>query len=951
MKKILATILSLSLTVSSFTAAFAAAGELDDGLDNLNLIYSHSTGIENEVHSGALGSYLNPSYAYSSQNEMEFVYNLEKLASFEVTTLNFRNDENIKFYASQTAGGVFEEITDFSKTSENLGSNWSKNTYFAGVENDYNYFKIAITQQRAKYIRLDHVKLMQDLDLELNDEIFYDQENNKISDNNIYAVSSIELKFNQRIENAQLQIQKDNEDYLQPEGVLSEDGSSVIYRFDPLPLGVYDFSAEFETSTGKRYTYHQKKGVAVNSTIGDYIHFEDKLTVSDFLGGLTDAEGKTIQIGEFAVISSDEEVIKIDEGGNIIPQKAGKTTLSTEFSLNGQNVRYEKVVTLCTISEISITPEKFALKPNETKYLKIDATLDDNTSAVPEKITIEIRDKTIAQANGTAIKGLKTGTTYAKVIVEYYGSTFEKNLSVAVGDGETITVPDILTGVEIDLNRTQMYLGEAQYAILKYSSGDNAMNIMAAETEYFSSNESVVDVSADGKLTAKGSGSADIYVKVTLDGISVVSNKINVVVLKNTVDNAFIAFDTSNYRVGDEKILTTLAYDNSGALLERAVVTYSVSGDSFAVSGNKLQAKKQGTSTIEASVTYDGKTVKTNTYTLTAKEYANSEQKIFNTAGDWSGTFEHSDNLIINKNFGAMAKEVDSENVYVTFEVNNLLAGIKADVNITAADYERNPEDFKIYVSKDNVSFERISDEDLTVSQNGKICTYSCIDENEKNLFKNAKYIKLILDAQSGSKQDITLKNFEMNYSVKPEIIGVDTFDISGEASAKNTRKITVAFSQNISSEKLSGVILKNAESSLVETSLTVDGNLLNMYFNTQEDGEYTLFVNGVESTFGLQCDDFSKEINISNEKIAVNSITTSAGSIGAKIINGYENDVTVTVISASYDSNGALNGVAVEKNVILKSGTNNYNSKETINGAANVKIYVWNNMTDMRAY
>lgn len=953
MKKILATILSLSMIISSFTAALAAAGGIDDGLDNLDLTYSHTEGDVITIGNVDKGDYKNLSYATSAKGtSFEVVYKLEQLASFEIITFNYTNTEEIKIYASKTDNDEdYAEITDYEKTSEAIG-NWTRNIYFASVRDGCEFLKIQVTQNARNNngVCLDNVKLLQDLDLELVSEKIFDDENNEITDGNMYKAGSVVLEFNQRVEPVTLSITKDGNDFAEVAANLSKDGKTVTYTFDePLAFDIYRFAADITTATGKSLAYSKEYGYKINSNINGYIHFEDKFTISDFITGIVGVNGDTVETGEFEVTSSDVETVAVEEG-KIIPKKVGNVVLSTEITIGDRIIPIEKDITVCGMKEISVSPEKLALKKGSSQKLDIIAVLDDDTSIVPENITIDVTDPTIAEVSGANIKGLKTGTTYAKVSVEYYGSVFERNLSIAVGEDESIEVPDILKKVTIDVNRDTMYLGEAQYAVLKYSSDDSeALDIIAADTEYFSSDENIVSVSKDGKITAKAVGSANVYVNVTLDGISVKSNEIKVNVEKKSIERAVIAFDTLNYKTGDTAELVTVAYDNTGDRIDGAAVTYSVSGDSFSVNKNVLEAKKAGSAEISATVKYDGKTVETKKYTITAKEYSNDSTKTFNIANDWSGTVEHSQNLSAATN-GVSAKAVNSEDLYVVFEAYEQLVGLEAEFTIGTMSYEKQNDDLQIWVSEDNTAYEKIPYEDFeqtsqVLSRFATKYTYSYIG----NSLTNKRYVKIVLDSQSGNKQNTVLNKFRMNYNKKPEIMGIDTFDALGEATDKNARKAVVTFSQNIDANSLSNVTVTDSDNKSVNVQLSADGNLMIVSLGNIGDGEYCVNIKGVKNIFGLECDETAKTVVISNEKIYVNNITASNG-IGATIVNGFGKSLEVCVVVAVYDAAGALSGISTE-NITLEDGINNYKSSAGFDNVNDVKIYVWNNMTNMITY
>lgn len=946
MKKILAIILSLSMIISGFTAADAAASGIDDDLSDLTKIFSHSENVTLE-ESAKLGSYKEPKYATSGVGTMEIVYRLEDFANFEVVTLNYKKSEDIKFYIAETADGTYDEVSEYSKTSEELGSNWTKNIYFSDVDEGYEYFKIVINQTNARFIRLDNVKLLQNMSLQLEGEHFYDDTDNEVTDGNMYMVSKMTLDFNQRVDTAgKLSIKDKSGIVRESDGEISIDGMKVSYTFDALNFDIYEFECgKTTTSDGKEYVYSKKTGFSYVGNIGEYLHFEDDFKCSDFVTAICDVNGNNTAPGAYTVISSDEQIIKVEDG-NIVPQKAGKATLSAFLKIGAKTVKAEKEVTVCGAKAINIVPENISIAPGEEKEITAALLLDDGTVIpVKDNIYLTVFDESIVSADGLKLKGLKNGNVYIRVSVDYNGQIIEKNISVGVGE----EARDVLKEVTIDVNRDRLYVGESCYAVLKYFFQTNGeMDLMAADVQYFSDNNDILSISDEAKVTANTPGTASIYAEVTIDGITVRSDKKSITVLKNTIDHAQICFDTLHMCVGKSMEIMTKAYNKTGDLVDNQTVKYTLSNDNFKIDGNTLIASKPGTTTISANVQSDGINVETKEYVLYAEEYINESEKTFNKSNDWSGTFDHSDGLIITSSLGMVCANVDSQAQNVVFAAEDEMIGVEFETTVIG---EKTENDLQVLISPDNSEYEKISESDFSVlasagKKNETKYIYSLTDEK----LKKAKYVKIILDKASGSKQDIRLNKFLMKYNKAPQIVGVDTFAGNDDVSKKNIRKIVLAFSQNVQRGKLADIRLSDAGNDAKSIKYDICGNLLIIKFDELKDGEYTLFADGIENEFGLNCSAFEKKIDIVNEKIEVSELAESE-IVSAKIINSFDTDMTVAVLVCVYGNDGNLSGIFADNNVRLESGINNYSCPKRFENTAAAKIFIWNNVADISAY
>ena len=945
MKKLFAIFLSFSIAASMVTAAGAAVTEIDDDLSDLTKLAEYSDNLELEVKD-KLGNYENPQYVTSGVGTMELVYNLEQLSSFEVVTLNYRDTEDIKFYVSSEADAEYKEITDYSSNKEDLGSSWSKITYYADVNEDADYFKIVINQTRAKYIRLDNVKLLTDLELELIGAAFYDAEGMKAEDGNMYKVTSLELEFNQRVNDAgMLRITGSGGDEYSVEGRVSESGTKAVYSFGELEFDIYEFDASVTTSTGKEYVYSAKEGYAPVIEIGEYIHFEDDLNTESFITGIIDEEGNNYEVGEYNLTSLDETIISAEEG-KIVPHKAGKTVLSASFVFDGKDITVNKEIEVCGVKTLNVSPETLTLAIGEEQALSAELELTDGTVIVPGNIKAESLDSSVASVNSMSVKGKSKGNTYVTVTADYNGEIIEKTISVGVEQEPQ----EILSGVELAVNRDNIYVGESLYAVIKgrFENGGEA-DLMSGEKRYYSSDESVLTISDDGKITAENPGTAGVYAEVILEGIAVKSDTVSITVKENSIDNAKLYFETLNLLVGDSMDISLKAFDKSGNIIENPQVRYSLSNDNFILNGNVLTAAKPGETVISATVSYNGTSVKTAEYNLSAKEYLNETTKQFNVTNDWSGTFDHSSELIINSSLGMVTSGTNSPEQYVIFKAEGEVIGLTAETTVSG---DKAEDDFRIYISGDNSGYERIEEAEFEItSEDAGRGAFKYVYSIMSDKLKGAAYIKIVLDKQTGSTQDIRLNSVSIQYNNAPEVMGVDTFTRSQEVTKVNDiRKIVVSFSQEIDPDSVDGILVKNSDEELQDFDIICDKNLINLNFDELSDGEYILELTGVKNKFGLVMQDFSYEFEVKNNEIDVSLTEFAQGKVSAKITNGFDSSITACIITCLYDDSGVLADMYIDKDVEIAGGVYDYLCPKLFE-SGNEKVYVWSNMTDMFVY
>ncbi len=952
MKKVISTFLSLSIFFSLFISAANAADvtEIDDALADTSKMTSFSDNLIFETRD-SLGSYQNPEYVTSNASDtIQIIYELENLANFEVVTLNYRNTENITFSVSDEIDGEYSEISDYSKDTVDLGSSWTQNTYSSDVEEGMKYFQITIEQERSKYIRLDNVRLLADFDVELIDYSFYD-ENGEIEGDDIFAAVGLQLEFNQRITTIpDLVVSAKNGESINVSGTAADtQGDVILYEFEPLGFDVYTFEAEgITTILGKTYDFSQTLGYEAVSDIPENIHFGDIYTADGFITDIKDSAGTSYGKPDYVLTIDDEEIVSISDDNQLLLNKAGETYIRAEFEFNGQTITISKKIVLCDAKDLSVVPENITLEVNETAELVINVLLTDDTLAVPENVSIKSSDETVVSVSANTLTAVGEGNAFINISVDYYGKNLSKDISVGVGKEPL----EALAEVELKANRTQLYVGESIYAVADghYKDGSE-VDLFAAQKNFYSDNESVASVSDDGEITAIAEGTADIYAIYNLGGVSVRSQTLTITVSPDTVDRADLIIPALYIYSGNTITLNSKAYSKTGAAMEDVTVEYHTSNSSVAsVAENELTGVAEGTAEVYAVVSDDTGSVETKRYTINVKANNGSFDKRFDVGGNWDNTFDHSSGLYISDEAGILTNGSDIKNQHVTFELQQDANSI----NIIGTSLgDKHDDDMRIYVSSDNEEYTRIPEDELEllfpdIGEGWYQINYTYSGP----MLEGARYIKIVLDRQSGNTQATRLQQFHATFNTTPEVIGYTLLTADGiPAKTQNARSIAVSFSQAMDLDSFAGVSL-TANGENVNFTGSYESGIYTLTFSESQNVEYRLTITGAGNQYGTVMDDYEVIIEPSKDDIVISNQSLSNGQVSAAIENNSGETINACVISAVYDADGIMIGIDINENVDILTGDNSYTSDAVFGSdGSSARVYVWSDMLTPYAY
>ena len=938
MKKILSIMLSLAIIITSVTAVYAAAvTELSDGFDTENdfsKMESHSDGLIFE--SGKkLGSYENASYVTSAHNvDMELVYKLEDMASFEIITLNYIKSEGISFYVSETETGEYTQISNYSTDTSALNSNWDKNIYTASnLPSGTSYLKIVVNQSAGgKYIRLDNVKIFADFELKLESSKLL-RNGSVVEGNDVYAADTLVLEFNQKVNIPNLQISTEGKEEVQVNGKYADNTNTVIYEIEPLEFRIYTFTInDITTTTGKTMDFSKTLGYSAISGIPDCIHFGDSYNVLSFAKEIKDSEGNAYSAEEINVSSENEEIIRVDEG-KLVPVSFGSCDVNIEIQFNGEKVKLTRTIVVCGVKHFNITPVSASLTKGESKEITAEVVLEDDTITQPQKLTITSSDETVVKVSGSTINAVGKGNAFVKVQAEYYGNTDEKTISVGV-DKEILTT---IATAQISTNETSMVVNSSAEAVIRgFSSDGSEMDMVAAECTYSTDNKDVVEISDSGRIFAKSVGEANVSATVNMGGVEVNTNSIRIAVTQDYLYKAELIATNLYMLPGAEIPLGVKAYTYTGVQLESGLnVSYHCDETAIAeIRGNSLRAKTVGTAWVYATISYNGKTVNTPKYETKVLQNTGSMTKNFKTSQNWDGILSHSDGLSIDADG---LKLSSGENQAVVFSINNTINKI----DLMGLSYGMpTADDIKIYVSYAENTDSDYTEIPIEISTQGTGKVVISCTNNE--LYENVKYLRLNINGSS-----IRLESVKAEYNVAPEVMGV-TAVTNDYVPVLNSSadKLLVRFSQNIDDKDIAACISlkeKDAGRNIEIGEVTFADGVYVISPTIDPSKAYVLEISNVKNLKGISMlSSFICEISPIAKKVEARDITAGNSGVTASIINSLQTTVTADIVVVVYDTEGYMTDIHIDRDYAINAGQNLYTLQGEYQGKT-VKVYVWN--------
>jgi len=273
---------------------------------------------------------------------------------------------------------------------------------------------------------------------------------------------------------------------------------------------------------------------------------------------------------EYTVTSTNESVVKayIDDWLVIECVGEGNANVTAGFAGNDKYAAAENKTFTLTVkkipTEISVENSTVNLKANDE--IPAGATL---TPADAGNVTYTSSNSSVAVVDGGKIKALAEGS--ANITVSFAG-----NDTYAAAENKTIVVNVALADASVSVNNDTLNLLVKGTFDLEATTVPSGLNV-----SYSSTNESVVTVNSEGKVTAVGAGNATIVVTVGDDKVYAI-NSTNVgvnVKIPTAIDDILIP----ELRVGNKFTLRYILVDSNTGSTIREKLEYTVTSTNESV--------------------------------------------------------------------------------------------------------------------------------------------------------------------------------------------------------------------------------------------------------------------------------------------------------------------------------------------------------------------------------
>lgn len=949
MKRLISLILSISICFGTFAVRVLADDSINDGLSDLSKIESYTDDLS--VETKTLGSYENAEYAFSKEAVYEVVYKLSGMASFKVETLNFQNKGTVKFYARSADSEEYTELNDFTVQDTSIDTSWTLKKYEGAIEvDDAEYFKIEIEQTKPKFVRLDSVKIIAQFELEPVGTVLMNNDA-KQSGDNVYGANKLKITFNQPISSVpELSITSSDGAAVTASGTKTSD-NTVLYEFDALGFDIYKFSASgFETLSKQTYDFEKYMGSKAVYGMPEVVHFGENYTKSGYITEFEDSNGNIVSAENIEISSKDNNIIST-EGDSFVFKKAGSCVINASFEINGTKISADRSITLCGVEEITVTPDSMTLEKGESSKFEVKLKLSDGTEYIPENISAEAVDYTVAEIDGNTVKGIGEGSTFVNISVDYYGQTYKAVIAVGVGSSPLPAAKN----ARLSVNRDKIAVSESIYPVISCELGSGAYaDSLSMQKIYHSDDESVVKTDSDGKITAVSEGTANVWADVTVGGTVVETNRVLITVTPDEIVSAELVLPAYYMRTGSTMEASVRVFTKTGAAAEDYTAEYKALGTAVSIEGNTVTAVLAGKTDITVTVECGGKSITSDPVSVEVKNDNGENAKLFCKDTNWNGVFEHSDLLYIYSDTGVMTGPTDARDQYVIFKSDEEISGINMKFYYLTSRHE---DDMQVWVSSDNSegSYVRIPEGKMSVTERiDSGAWYNLWFKYNGEMLAGVRYIKVIIDVHNGeNSQGKRLHEMHIEHDNPPETAGVSLINKNGvRAKGTDASQIAVTFSQNIDKSSLEGIkLVKTSDGQEKIFEGTYNDGIYTMNVGTLENTEYKLKISGVKNVFGTEMQPYEFTINPAEaNRIEVSNMQISGGRASADIKNNTEKTLSAAVITVTYDENMCMKAMFAD-NMEIVPGENNYTADCGLEDSAFVKVYVWTDLKELGTF
>lgn len=294
------------------------------------------------------------------------------------------------------------------------------------------------------------------------------------------------------------------------------------------------------------------------------------------------------------------DIIAYDSGNDVKGERLGKICYeNTDLKLSKKSNGDEKP----TLQSIEILADNSNIYVDETVQLTVKAKFSDGSEKdVTSEALFDVSDSTVLSVSPSgAVKGFKKGTCTVTVSYAENGRTEEDSTNFEVFDKTEQKPEKVLKAITLSKSDINLKVGDPFKLTVKASYESSSNADVTTKAEYSSSNLSVATVTNGGIITAVGSGSTEITVSYTENGVTKSANcSVTVKALSS------IKFDETSKTISlgkeTEIILYAVYSDESQELIKDASFTSSNDSVVSISSDNSMfEAKAVGKVKVTAS--------------------------------------------------------------------------------------------------------------------------------------------------------------------------------------------------------------------------------------------------------------------------------------------------------------------------------------------------------------
>ncbi|MBR3815352.1 MAG: Ig-like domain-containing protein [Clostridia bacterium] len=275
--------------------------------------------------------------------------------------------------------------------------------------------------------------------------------------------------------------------------------------------------------------------------------------------------------------SSDEEIATVDESGTVTAHKAGNVTITV--TAVGERVSAD--------IEVEVRQKVTELKLDESeKTVRVDDVFTLTATALPEdsynkEVEWFSSDEEVISVNGNEFTALKTGEATLTAVSEENGEIKAEC---------KVTVIRLAESIRVTFDKEYLWVGE---------SGDITVTVLPEDTTdksavYKVSDERILTVDKNGKVTAKSAGKAYVTVKsINCNAIDFVGIEV-----RQQVTGLEISLSEKTLNVGEEFTLTASVLPENA--YNKNIEWLTSDEEIISVADGKVTALKTGEATVTA---------------------------------------------------------------------------------------------------------------------------------------------------------------------------------------------------------------------------------------------------------------------------------------------------------------------------------------------------------------